>query len=87
MVKLICSFSKGEGMTQILEAVYEQGVFRPLKTPDLVEGQSVQLIVSVRSAASAERIAKFRGVLQKGSSARSLSEELIQERREAAERE
>ncbi len=75
-------------MTQILEAIYENGIFRPLKTPDLIEGQSVQLIISVKpEVASADRIARFRGVLQKDGQARSLAEELIQERREAAERE
>lgn len=75
-------------MAQILEAVYENGIFRPLKTPNLIEGQSVQLIVSVKpEAAGADRIARFRGSLQKQSQGQSLAEELIQERRKAADRE
>ena len=30
---------------QTLKAIYENGVFRPLETPELTEGQSVQLTV------------------------------------------
>jgi predicted DNA-binding antitoxin AbrB/MazE fold protein len=75
-------------MTQILEAVYENGMFRPLKTPDLSEGQAVQLLVSLNpDSAAAERIKRFRGILQKPNVERSLAEELIQERREEAVRE
>ncbi len=33
-------------MTQMVDAVYEHGVFRPLRDPHLAEGQSVQLIVT-----------------------------------------
>ena len=32
-------------MKQILEAVYQNGVFRPLNAPKLFDGQEVQLIV------------------------------------------
>jgi predicted DNA-binding antitoxin AbrB/MazE fold protein len=32
-------------MQQIVEAIYEQGVFRPLKILELSEGQAVQLII------------------------------------------
>lgn len=32
-------------MQQIVEAVYENGIFRPLKVPELSEGQEVQLII------------------------------------------
>ncbi|NER00110.1 MAG: antitoxin family protein [Cyanothece sp. SIO2G6] len=33
-------------MQQILDAIYENGQFRPLQVPDVVEGQTVKIIVS-----------------------------------------
>jgi predicted DNA-binding antitoxin AbrB/MazE fold protein len=36
-------------MQQIVKAVYENGVFRPLKTPELAEGQEVQLVIRSRN--------------------------------------
>jgi predicted DNA-binding antitoxin AbrB/MazE fold protein len=76
-------------MTQILEAIYENGVFRPLNPPDFLEGQTVQIAVSVapEQQSALERIRKFRGILPQSDPPRSLSEELIQERREEAARE
>jgi predicted DNA-binding antitoxin AbrB/MazE fold protein len=80
-------------MAQILEAVYENGIFRPLQMPDLSEGQMVQLVVSFTpDPAAAARVKKFRGILQNPDSEQadseySVVEELIQERREAAARE
>jgi predicted DNA-binding antitoxin AbrB/MazE fold protein len=73
-------------MTQILEAVYEDGVFRPLQVPNLQEGQTVHLVVSPASD-SAARVRRFRGILKPPDSQFSVVEELIQERREAAVRE
>jgi predicted DNA-binding antitoxin AbrB/MazE fold protein len=73
-------------MAQILEAVYENGIFRPLQSPDLLEGQVVHLVVSADSDAVA-RIRKFRGILQTPNDDRSLVDELIQERREESARE
>jgi len=32
-------------MQQVVDAIYEKGVFRPLKTPELSEGQAVQLMI------------------------------------------
>lgn len=32
-------------MQQVVKAIYENGIFRPLKTPELSEGQEVQLII------------------------------------------
>ena len=79
---------RGEDMTQILEAVYENGIFRPLQPPDLSEGQIVQLVVSLNPDPEAiARIRMFRGILQKPNDERSLVDELIQERREEASRE
>ncbi|MEM9219407.1 MAG: antitoxin family protein [Cyanobacteria bacterium P01_F01_bin.150] len=33
-------------MQQRLEAIYENGQFRPLQTPNVTEGQAVQIIIS-----------------------------------------
>jgi predicted DNA-binding antitoxin AbrB/MazE fold protein len=80
-------------MAQILEAVYENGIFRPLQMPDLSEGQMVQLVVSFTpDPAAVARVKRFRGILQnpdseQADSEHSVVEELIQERREAAARE
>jgi len=72
-------------MAQVVEAVYENGVFRPLQPPDLAEGQVVQLLVSPNPDPEAiARIRMFRGILQKPNDDRSLVDELIQERREEA---
>lgn len=79
---------RGEDMTQILEAVYENGIFRPLQPPNLSEGQIVQLLVSPNPDPEASaRVKRFRGILQKPDSERSMVDELIQERREEAARE
>lgn len=37
-------------MQQVLEAIYENGIFRPLSNPKLTEGQTVQLIVQTQPA-------------------------------------
>ena len=72
-------------MAQVVEAVYENGVFRPLQPPDLAEGQVVQLLVSPNPDPEAiARIRMFRGILQKPNDDRSLVDELIQERLEEA---
>lgn len=36
-------------MQQIVKAVYENGIFRPLKIPELSEGQEVQLIIESKN--------------------------------------
>jgi predicted DNA-binding antitoxin AbrB/MazE fold protein len=43
-------------MQQILEAVYENGIFRPLTTPQLAEGQLVQLVLQPQPASSPDDI-------------------------------
>jgi predicted DNA-binding antitoxin AbrB/MazE fold protein len=75
-------------MTQILEAVYENGIFRPLQMPNLAEGQKVQIVVSsTPDPATVVRIKRFRGILKQPDAQLSVVEELIRERREAAARE
>lgn len=32
-------------MSQILDAIFEKGVFKPLQTPNIEEGQHVRLVV------------------------------------------
>jgi predicted DNA-binding antitoxin AbrB/MazE fold protein len=41
-------------MQQVLEAIYENGIFRPLSHPKLTEGQTVQLIVQTQSSIAPE---------------------------------
>ncbi len=36
-------------MTQVLEAVYENGMFRPTTRPSLTEGQQVRLIIEAEA--------------------------------------
>ena len=42
-------------MTQEIEAIYEDGVFRPLQAVSLAESQTVKIIVSTNSAAESGR--------------------------------
>jgi predicted DNA-binding antitoxin AbrB/MazE fold protein len=46
-------------MQQIVEAIYEQGVFRPLKTLELSEGQAVQLIIHANLEVSPDEMLKL----------------------------
>jgi predicted DNA-binding antitoxin AbrB/MazE fold protein len=43
-------------MTQTLEAIYENGNFRPLKAPQLAEGQLVQLVIQSQPPATPDDI-------------------------------
>ena len=43
-------------MRQTLDAVYENGVFRPLNHPKLPDGQHVQLIVEMPSESSPDDV-------------------------------
>jgi len=40
-------------MTQFIQAIYENGVFKPLEVPDLVDHQQVRLIVEKTDSAKA----------------------------------
>ena len=52
-------------MTQVLDAIYEHGAFRPLATPDpsLAEGQHVRLVVE---ADETERILELAAKVYEG---------------------
>lgn len=43
-------------MKQTLDAIYEQGVFRPLQNPEVAEGQHVRLVVETLPESSVEDI-------------------------------
>ncbi|WP_199245084.1 antitoxin family protein [[Phormidium] sp. ETS-05] len=66
-------------MKQILDAIYENGVFRPLKNIDISEGQSVRLIVETTSSLSPEDLLNLAAQVYEG-----LSDEDIQEIEELA---
>ncbi|GAB4278516.1 MAG: hypothetical protein Fur0025_05160 [Oscillatoriaceae cyanobacterium] len=66
-------------MKQILDAIYENGVFRPLKNIDISEGQSVRLIVETTSSLSPEDLLNLAAQVYEG-----LSDEEIQDIEEIA---
>jgi predicted DNA-binding antitoxin AbrB/MazE fold protein len=53
-------------MQQIVEAVYENGVFRPAKSLELFEGQEVQLIVQTKSQLSPKAILQLAAEVYQG---------------------
>ena len=59
---------------ETLEAIYENGVFRPLKLPKITEGQQVRLIVEETSRMRTEDILNLAAQVYQG-----LSEEEIAE--------
>ncbi len=61
-------------MQEILEAVYENGTFRPLKVPQLAEGQIVKLIVQSQSAIAPDDMLALAASVYEG-----LSEDEIRE--------
>lgn len=56
-------------MQQIVEAVYENGIFRPLKVPELSEGQEVQLIIQSKSKISSSQMLQLASEVYQGFSA------------------
>jgi predicted DNA-binding antitoxin AbrB/MazE fold protein len=61
-------------MKQTLEAIYENGVFRPLKSLKLAEGQQVQLIVETNSELSPEEMLKLAAQVYEGLSLEQVNE-------------
>ncbi len=51
-------------MPKIIEAIYENGVFKPLQKVDLKEGERVKIRVEIDKK---EILAKYRGLLGKSS--------------------
>ncbi|NJO41316.1 MAG: antitoxin family protein [Cyanobacteria bacterium CRU_2_1] len=53
-------------MQQIVEAVYENGIFRPLKSPELSEGQEVRLIIQSKNKISPDRMLQLASEVYQG---------------------
>jgi predicted DNA-binding antitoxin AbrB/MazE fold protein len=53
-------------MQQIVEAIYENGIFRPSKPLELFEGQEVQLIVQTKSQLSPKAILQLAAEVYQG---------------------
>lgn len=61
-------------MKQALDAVYEKGVLRPLRSLPVAEGQTVHLVVDTGDVAGAESILDLAAAVYEG-----LSEEQVSE--------
>ena len=59
---------------ETLEAVYEDGVFKPLSHPKLNEGQQVRLIVEETSGVRPERILDLAAQVYQGLSQQEIAE-------------
>ncbi len=61
-------------MQQVVEAIYENGVFRPLKTPELSEGQAVQLIVQAKHPLDPRQMLQLAAEVYQGLSEQEIDE-------------
>lgn len=61
-------------MQQRLDAIYENGIFRPLKHPSLTEGQQVRLIVETNSTLTSEDMLSLAAQVYQGLSDQEISE-------------
>ena len=53
-------------MSETLEAIYENGVFKPLKAPRISEGQHVRLTVEAAADATPEELLKLAAQVYQG---------------------
>jgi predicted DNA-binding antitoxin AbrB/MazE fold protein len=53
-------------MQQVLEAVYENRIFRPLEVPELSEGQEVQLIINSKNKINPEQMLQLAAEVYEG---------------------
>lgn len=53
-------------MRQLVEAIYENGVFRPLKAPELSEGQEVQLTIHSKHQVSPSQMLQLAAEVYQG---------------------
>ena len=53
-------------MKQIVEAVYENGVFRPREVPELPEGQEVQLIIQAKNTLNSDQMLRLAADVYEG---------------------
>lgn len=61
-------------MEQVVEAIYEHGVFRPLETLELSEGQTVQLVIHSRKEFSPDEMLDLAAEVYAGFSADDIDE-------------
>jgi len=61
-------------MSETLEAIYEDGVFKPLRSPQVSEGQHVRLTVETASEASSEGLLDLAGEVYQGLSDKQIRE-------------
>jgi len=61
-------------MQQVVEAIYEHGIFRPLKTPELSEGQAVQLIIRSQKPISPSQMLQLAAEVYQGFSDQQIDE-------------
>jgi predicted DNA-binding antitoxin AbrB/MazE fold protein len=53
-------------MAQVLDAIFENGVFRPLGRPELAEGQRVSLIIEPAAPLSPDEMLELAGKVYEG---------------------
>lgn len=61
-------------MKQTLDAIYENGVFRPLKSPKISEGQKVKLTVETNLVSSPDDMLELAAQVYQGLSAEQIDE-------------
>lgn len=61
-------------MQKTLDAIYENGVFRPLQPPDIQEGQRVQLLVQETAKGAPEDLLTLAAQVYKGLSQTQIEE-------------
>ncbi len=61
-------------MKQVLDAVYENGIFRPLKRPEISDGQQVRLIVETPSELDSEDLIELAAQVYQGLSDKQIDE-------------
>jgi len=61
-------------MKKTLAAIYENGVFRPLKSPEISEGQQVRLIVEIPSVPTPEEMIELAAQVYQGLAAEQIDE-------------
>lgn len=61
-------------MKQTLDAIFENGVFRPLKNPEISEGQQVRLIVEIKLEQTPEEMLKLAAQIYQGLSTEQIDE-------------
>lgn len=61
-------------MKQVLEAIYEKGIFRPLESPELPEGKKVRLELETSSDDSPDDVISLAASVYQSLSAQQIAE-------------